>query len=51
MLVRRTIVAGTELCELRMSCSEAETARDALAKACYEQLFDRLVLFVNQSLQ
>ncbi|KAL1518502.1 hypothetical protein AB1Y20_002793 [Prymnesium parvum] len=50
VLLRRTIVAGTELCELRMSCAEATAARDALAKASYERVFDLLVHYVNLSL-
>lgn len=49
-LLTRKIKAGPELCELRMSCAEAEAAKDALAKAAYERVFDLLVQYVNQSL-
>ena len=49
-ITRRTIAAGSELCELRMSCPEACAARDALAKATYERVFDALIELINQRL-
>ena len=39
-MLRRTITAGSEQCELNKSVKEAEASRDALAKAAYERLFD-----------
>ena len=49
-LTKRTLQAGTELCELRKSVAEATASRDALAKAVYERLFDGLIAAINDGL-
>ena len=49
-LAKRTISAGGEEMELDKSAAEAAASRDALAKAIYERIFDRLVAVVNDCL-
>jgi myosin heavy subunit len=47
----RAVNAGAERCEILKTPAQATASRDALAKAIYERLFDRLVASVNTALR
>ena len=50
-LCKRKIKAGNEFVEQDMSTQQAVDGRDALSKAIYSRLFDRLITQIDQALQ
>ena len=50
VLTMRVITAREESCEIRLTPAEAANARDAMAKAVYSRVFQRVVTKVNESI-
>ena len=50
-LCKRKIKAGNEFVEQDMSTMQAVDGRDALSKAIYSRLFDRLIHQIDSALQ
>ena len=50
-LTTRKIQAGAETCEILKTPAQAASSRDALAKACYEKVFDQLLKECNAVLR